>query len=945
MLVGREPERRAIQSLVAGARVGQSAALVLTGEAGIGKTALLDDAETSAAGMQILRATGTESEYEVPFGALLQLLRPALAHLDRIPSPQAGALASALALRPGTSDDRFAIGAATLSLLSRFAEDRAVVVLIDDAHLLDLPSAQAITFAARRLSADPIAVLAAVREGAAGPFTGEDLPALHIGGLSLAATGDLLVASGRRLSDTGVARLYDLTGGNPLAVTELADEVDRLDPAPFGTPVPVPASLARAFARRIDRLSEAARITVLVAAAGGGDLDVVSRACRQLEVDLSALEEAEDAGLLRVVDDSIVFRHNLVRSAVYSDAAPTTRRAVHRALAEALPAHDTDRRAWHLGEATLGPDEGIARTLAAVAASARRRSAHAVASGAFERAAHLSPDALDRIDRFMAAAESAWQAGIGDRALALLDQASALRPRSDVRAGIAGLRGRIAARTGSVEEARDQLVTAGKDVADADPDTAVLLLADAILACFFLGDTATVVEAAALIDRLVERAVTERAILVGALAGGMAGVLAGHAGGPERIRRAVRHIVPTPLLVEDPGVAPWLVLGPLFLRESGTGRDLVQTVVDSLRRRSMVGGLPFLLFHIGRDQATTDRWDVAELTYTEGIHLAREAGQAADLAACLAGLAWLEARQGREAGCREHADEAAFLCSSRHIALFQCWSLFALGELELGLGRLDAAIDRFHRLEARLGDLGIVDVDLSPAPELVDALMRIGRDDEAHEAAARYSSRALAKGQPWALARAARAVALTCPDDEIDQHFGIALDSHARTLDSFELARTQLSYGERLRRARRRVDARPHLRSSLATLEALGAAPWADQAAGELRATGETAQRRGASALDGLTAQELQVARMLAGGAHDQGGRCSPLPQPEDGGVPLAARVREARHPVARRADQGARRPVVRPLRPPTLQAPAARQPASGKGCISGTAPGPQSRG
>jgi DNA-binding CsgD family transcriptional regulator len=865
VLVGRDEERRAIQSLLAAARVGQAAVLVLSGEAGIGKSALLEDAARSASGMRLLRATGTESESAVPFGALLQLLRPALVHLDRLPAPQSDALASALALRPGPGHDRFAVGAATLSLLSRFAEDCPVGVLLDDAHLLDLPSVQALLFAARRLTADPIAVLAAVREGRPSVFLDSDLPVLRLGGLSLTGTGDLLTATGHRLGEAAVARLHDVTGGNPLAVVELADDVGSLEAAPVGAPLPLPASLARVFAGRVDRLSRPARTCALVAAAGAGETDVVARACRLLGVDVSALEEAEDAGLLRVTTDQVVWRHDLVRSAVYSEAAPSMRRAVHRALASELPAHDTDRRAWHLGEAALGPDEDVARDLVAVAARARRLSAHAVAAGAFERAARLSPAEPERLDRLVSAAECAWQAGLPGFAVALLQRASELRPPVVVRARIAGLQGSIASRTGSVAQARDVLLQAGSEIADSDADTAVLLLADAILACFFLADTGRVQTAATLIDQLVDRLVTERSRLIGELAGGVAGVLTGH-GGPGRIRHAVREIALGQELVEDPKVAPWLVLGPLFLRESGTGRDLVQAVVDRLRWRSAVGELPFLLFHIGRDQATTDRWHDAELTYAEGIHLAREAGQAADLAACLAGMAWLEARQGREARCREHAEEALLVCSSRHIALFQCWSLFAMGELELGLGRPDRALDTLDRLEALLGDLGLVDVDLSPAPERVDALARMGRCDEAAEAAAGYGTRAAAKGQPWALARAARAVGLCCPDADIDLHFGRALEHHACTPDPFEVARTQLSYGSRLRRARRRVEARSLLRTSLATFESLGAAPWADQAARELAATGETAQRRGVSALTGLTPQELQVARMLAGG-------------------------------------------------------------------------------
>ncbi|MCW2605473.1 MAG: transcriptional regulator, LuxR family, partial [Frankiales bacterium] len=471
----------------------------------------------------------------------------------------------------------------------------------------------------------------------------------------------------------------------------------------------------------------------------------------------------------------------------------------------------------------------------------------------------------DRLARLVAAGGAAWQAGLPEHAVALLAEVTAAGPPARVRARVAELSGAVAARTGSMEQARDLLVAAGEEVATDDPDAAVMLFADAVLACFLLGDVGAVRAAGRRIEQLAGRTTTARARLVGPVASGVAAVLVG-VGGPPVIREALRAVAVDDPLVDDPRVAPWLVAGPLFLRERAPGPDLVQAVIDSVRRRSVVGGLPQLLFLLARDQATTDRWDDAEVTYTEGISLAREAGQTADLAACLAGLGWLEARRGQELRSREHLEEAVQLCVPRHIALLRCWSLYALGELELGLGRPEAALVQLDQLEALLSSLGLVDVDLSPAPERAHALLRLGRQDEAREAAAGYEERAVTKAQPWALARAHRAVMLTCGDDEVDGHAARALACHTRTADAFELARTQLAYGTRLRRARRRIDARPPLRAALSTLELLGASPWADQAARELVATGETAARRGASLLSALTPQELQVAQMLAAG-------------------------------------------------------------------------------
>uniref|UniRef100_UPI0028EA8032 helix-turn-helix transcriptional regulator n=1 Tax=uncultured Cellulomonas sp. TaxID=189682 RepID=UPI0028EA8032 len=474
--------------------------------------------------------------------------------------------------------------------------------------------------------------------------------------------------------------------------------------------------------------------------------------------------------------------------------------------------------------------------------------------------ARLSPAPADRALRLVSAAESAWRAGLPDVALDLLGRAGALPRSPALRTRAAALDGTIAVRTGSVERARDVFVDAGTQAAEGDPDTAVTLLADAVAAAQFAGDIATAASAAALIAALEPR--TARARWVGTMAVAVADILTGQ-GGPGLLRSAIAE---ADEFLDDPQLAPWLVVGPLYLRESAVGRDVIPTVVAHSRRRTDIGGLPILLFYVARDQATTDRWDDAVAGYTEGVQLAREAGQVTDVTACLAGLAWLEARRGAFDACAEHAEEALTLARQNHLAFFQVWAMTALAERELGLGRAEAALDRYRALEVVLSELGLVDVDVSPAAEMVEVMVHLGKDDEASALAATLTERAEVKGQPWSLARAARSAGLTCSDADVDVCFSVALAYHQHTPDAFEAARTELAYGSRLRRLKRRVDARPHLRSALATFERLGAVPWADRAAAELRATGETAQRRSATALDHLTPQELQVARMLAGG-------------------------------------------------------------------------------
>jgi DNA-binding CsgD family transcriptional regulator len=855
MLVGRESERRAIERLVAGARIGQSGVLVITGEPGVGKTALLDDAASFAAGMGLLRAAGSEPEREIPFGALHQLLRPALDQIDEIPPPQAQALSAALALGPGATGDRFAIGAATLSLLCRFAEDRPVAILLDDLQWFDRPSVDALTFAARRLMADPIVLLATSRT--AEPA---ELPQLPLSGIDLAAAGELVASHGpATVSAELVARLHRATAGNPLALIELAGAADR--PASPEVPLPVPATLVNAFAARARSLGEAGRSALTVVAVAGHDLRVVARACPRLGIDVDALAEAEAAGLIRIADGRVEFRHPLVRAAVYGDLTPELRRSIHGAVADSLGPHDADRRAWHLAEATLGPDARVAELLAQAATRAHDRSAHDVAAAALERAARLSPDVDRHTTLSVAAAESAWLAGSGPRAAALLDEIGVLTAPDDQLRALE-LRGAIAARTGSLTEARDIFRAAAKLSPDAN--ARVMPLTDAVNASFYLGDATAALELAVEIEAQLAQTTTPRARGLGLVAAGTARILANR-GGPALIREGVELLGAADPLRDDQRRVPWLLVALLFLRDSDTGDEL-RRIISEVRASAAVGALPYLLFHVARDEATTNQWVRAEATYDEALRLARETGQNTELAMCLAGLAWLQARLGRADHCRALVAEALPICRARDIHGGRIWSLFALGELELGLGDPRAALTHLEELATLLTTLELSDPDMSPAPELADAMARLGKRDDAWQIAQHYRSAATAKGQPWALARAERTIGILSPDTDIDTHFEAALGFHAHTLDGFETARTQLAYGARLRRARRRVEARPQLRAALTMFERLRATPWADLAAIELEATGEAIRRDTSTGVQTLTPQELQVSLLLAEG-------------------------------------------------------------------------------
>lgn len=398
----------------------------------------------------------------------------------------------------------------------------------------------------------------------------------------------------------------------------------------------------------------------------------------------------------------------------------------------------------------------------------------------------------------------------------------------------------------------------------APPDVRAPLLAEACRACTYLGDMAVLRTVETALTRTLPAVTDREARAIGLAASGAARVMLGD-GGSARLREAVpllaQHVDP----LDHPAALPWLMLAPLFLRDAEVGSQL-RDLVDEVRTRVGVGALPNLLFHVARDQATSNAWDRAAANYDEAMRLARETDQGVELAMSLAGMACLESRQGRVTACREHADEALQRCRARSLHFGELWCLLALGDLALAQGAAAEAAGLFDQLLERLAELEIADPDLSPAAEQVDALVRLGRTEEAAVLAERFAASATAKGLPWGLARAHRALGLCADEDGYVARFEAALDHHARTRDTFETARTRLAYGSRLRRSGRRVDARPVLRGALAAFDSLGADLWAASTRTELEATGERVPPREPDGPGALTPQELQVCLLLAEG-------------------------------------------------------------------------------
>jgi DNA-binding CsgD family transcriptional regulator len=871
MLFGREPERARIDALLARGRAGHSGVLVIRGEPGIGKTALLEHAAAAAGDATVLRARGVESEIELAFAGLHELVRPVLGTLERLPGPHADALRASLGLAPAGTAERHLVGAATLELLARLAEERPVVVLVDDVQWMDGPSSAALTFAARRLLADAVAVVLAVRAGEPSAVDGAGLDEIALSGLAPDATRSLLDACAQRpiAADTA-AWLQTATGGNPLALVQLAPEAPRLRPGPVGDHVSVGSRIARALGRRLDAVGpDALRGLLAVAVADAVELAPALATARALGGSLGGLEAAEAAGLVELGPGRVAFRHPLVRSVVLARTDPGDRRAAHRAYAAALAGDPAagDRGTWHAAAGAVAPDEAIAAALAATGERAAGRGGHAAAASAFEQAGRLTPDAARRALRLRRSAEAAWLGGDGPRALELLDDAAALPAAAGARAEAEHLRGRVLARRGPVPDAIGVLSGAAEAIAGEDPAHAAEMLAEAAYAALYASVGTEMDELARRAMELAPPGVP-RARCVASIALGAALVLRGDPAASAPLEAAAALIAATPELREDVQLAAWLGVVPAFMRGDPAQYEPLARAVALARERGAVGVLPFALFYLGTGLLATGRqWAEAAAAFAEGQRLAEEAGLPVDALASLAGLARLAARRGApDAG--EHAATVLLRARTAGMPFFEAWALHAQGEAALGRGDAQGALAALEAKQRLLDAHAMEDPDLSPAPELAETLLRLGRDADARAVADLALAQADAKGRPWARARAHRAVALARGDDDAAlAEFAAALALHTGAHDPFEEARTRLCLGERLRRAGRRGEARAPLRDALARFDGLGAAPWSLRASAELQATGETVRRRDAASLDELTPQELRVALMLAGGA------------------------------------------------------------------------------
>jgi DNA-binding CsgD family transcriptional regulator len=864
MLVGRRAERDRIDRLLDEAAAGRGGALVIRGEAGIGKTALVQYARDRAARTAtVVQATGVESELELPFAGLADVLRPLLSCVDELEDSQQELVRGLVGIGPPRAADRFAQATASLALLAAAARSTMLLVLVDDAHWLDSSSRDVLLFAARRLDADAVAMLFAARDGEEIPFEASGVEAILLSGLVLDEAVELLDGI---VGADGVETLIGLTQGNPLGLLELPvtlSEAQLHGRAPLGEPPRVGAGIQRAFLRRVLVLGEEARRALLVAAADdSGAIGVVETACGLLGVDAVALRRAEEAGLVIVDGGGIAFRHPLVRATVYHSAAPSERREAHSALARAVDGRDELRWAWHAAAAAAGPDAKAASALAAVAAKTRSRGAYGSASAAFDRAARLTPDRDEAAAFFAGAAEAAWQGGRTAQANALVAEGLSLGPNGSTRAELLACRGQMALLGEDQESAYDNLLEAARLFEETEPSRAADLLAEAIGPSIQISGTA-VSEAASRLSKLRPAGDPLRELLI---AQGLLSAIsvAGDVGGRERVELALTAAKEAGVLDGSPFQLFWVARGMFMVGQNDEAARLARRAVDRARDNGAVALAPQALRLLASADFDRGRWRTAYAAAGEGAELGREVEQLATVCACLGVLADIDAAAGNAAPCRAYAAAAIEIGRERNLGFYRERAERALGRLDLATGRIPEAIERLERSYARLARAGNWELNVSPAWDLVEAHARAG-DVESARGCLAEAVEAMPAATENEEAIIQRCRGIVSGESSFEPAFAGALAAHDAEPFPFERARTLLVYGERLRREGRRKSARERLRAALELFDDLGADAWSARARSELAGTGERL-RPAHVARESLTPREMQVALAVAEG-------------------------------------------------------------------------------
>lgn len=867
-LRGRQDECEKLDQLVARVQGGHSSVLVLRGEVGIGKTALLDHVRNGADGFRIARAVGVESEMELAFGGLHQLCAPFLDHLGRLPGPQRDALGTAFGLSTGTPPDRFLVGLAVLSLLADVAAKEPLLCVIDDAQWLDKVSAQTLAFVARRLLAERIGLVVAVREPSLETELA-GLPQLTVERLNDCDARALLdsVIPGR-LDERVRNRIVAETQGNPLALLELPRGLTPAELAGgFGRPDarPLASQIEQSFLRRVQALpSETQQLLLIAAAEPVGDVTLLAKAAELLGIEASAASSAEAAGLI-TIGTRVRFRHPVVRSAAYRVASTEARQQVHRALADATdPDTDPDRRAWHLANATAGSDETVAAELGRSAGRAQARGGVAAAAAFLERAAELTPDPAVRGARALAAARAKYQAGGYDTARDLLD-AAALSPMDERQLAQADLlRGQIMFASKSAGSALPMLLKAAKRLETLDAGLAQETYRDAL-------------NAALIVDRLpsgVQLQDIAKATLAAPpgpsperndllLRGLAVMTVDGYAAGMPMVLQALDAFCTEGTSREEGlGWFPLAARMAFNVWDFHSNTVLSTKLVDLAREVGALSVLPSALLQLVSNRVLAGELDHADTLIAEAQTIG-EATSSRYLAHYVSMVT--EPWRGREAATLQAIDAMtrdADLNQGRQAKILSS-SQWAKAVLYNGLGRYEEAYTAAEQGAENLQELGLA---IRSMVELVEAAARSGRPARAAETARQLDAMARASGTDWALGTSAMVRAQVSEGTAADALYREAIERLGRTEVQITYARAHLIYGEWLRREDRRVDAREHLGIAYKVLSRIGVEAFAERAWHELRATGATVRKRTLETRTALTAQEAQIARLAGDG-------------------------------------------------------------------------------